>query len=233
MSDSRLTSRSIRSFVIRTGRLTAAQASAVERLMPTLGLPYTTTPIDPARVYGRNAPLWLEIGFGNGDALRHMARTYPHVNFLGVEVHTPGIGHLLLGLEEEGLTNVRIVQHDAMEVLEHMLAVAAVARVLLYFPDPWRKKRHFKRRIVQPDFIAAVERVLEDGGLLHCATDWADYAEWMVEHLNAAACLENLSPDGDYVARPEWRAHTRFERRGERLGHDVRDLLLRRRARDS
>ena len=159
-SERRLTNRSIRSFVIRNGRLTAAQADALERLSPRYVLPFDTKSVHARQVFGRRAPLWLEIGFGNGDALLDMAAARPEVDFIGCEVHAPGVGHALRGIETRALDNVRIVQHDALEVLEHMVAPASLDRVLLFFPDPWHKKRHHKRRIVQDDFLGAVARAL-------------------------------------------------------------------------
>lgn len=222
----RLTSRSIRSFVIRNGRLTKAQASALERLLPKFGIEYREQSLfNLSELFGRQAPVWLEIGFGNGDALLDMATRYPETDFIGIEVHEPGVGQALMGIESRQLTNVRIVQHDAMEVLGQMVPSASLNRVLLFFPDPWRKKRHFKRRIVQKEFIELVTEKLETGGVLHCATDWQDYAEWMLEKLQASENLVNQSDTDAYSPRPEWRTNTRFEQRGERLGHEVFDLL--------
>lgn len=215
--------------MIRNGRLTKAQGDALDRLAPRFCLPYQNEPIDASTIFSRDAPLWLEIGFGNGDALLHMAASCPEANLLGCEVHAPGVGHALIGVEERGLENVRIVQHDAMEVLEHMLAPRSVQRVLLFFPDPWHKKRHHKRRIVQRDFLDACARVLAPDGLLHCATDWADYAEWMLEHIEADNRFENVAGARQESPRPEWRTMTRFELRGKRLGHEVTDLLYTRR----
>lgn len=223
-----LTSRSIRSFVIRNGRLTGAQQSALDNLLPEFGIPFRESKLDFASVFNRSAPTWVEIGFGNGDALLHMAKQYPEVNVIGIEVHAPGVGQALLGIQAEALTNLRIIQHDAMEVLQHMVAEQTLDRVLLFFPDPWHKKRHHKRRIVQDEFLQAVSSRLKSGGLLHCATDVADYAQWMLEHLDNAKQLHNESPNQDFVAQPEWRINTRFERRGQKLGHDVFDLLYRR-----
>jgi len=223
-----LTSRSIRSFVIRNGRLTDAQQQALETLLPNFGIPFTEQSINVEAAFGRAAPTWLEIGFGNGDALLHMAETHPEVNVIGVEVHAPGVGQALLGIQSRKLSNLRIIQHDAMEVMQHMLGASSLARVLLFFPDPWHKKRHHKRRIVQQEFIQTVSSRLQSGGLLHCATDVTDYAEWMLEHLQQAEQLVNESPSNDFVEQPAWRINTRFERRGQRLGHDVFDLLYRR-----
>ena len=228
----RLTSRSIRSFVIRNGRLTKAQAAALDNLLPKFGIEYCENQrLDYSTLFAESnqatkaESVWLEIGFGNGDALLDMATRYPQTDFIGVEVHEPGVGQALMGIESRGLHNVRIVQHDAMEVLQHMIADESLDRVLLFFPDPWRKKRHFKRRIVQTEFIELVADKLKTGGVLHCATDWQDYAQWMLEKLNDCDRLKNLSDQGDYSPRPDWRTNTRFEQRGERLGHAVFDLL--------
>ncbi len=230
-SGARLTSRSIRSFVIRNGRMTDAQTDAMTRLMPTLGIDFHSS--DGAKPLQQSfdhpeRPLWLEIGFGNGDALLGMAESNPQVNLVGVEVHAPGVGHALLGVESRGLENVRLVRHDALDVLEKLCATASLARVMLFFPDPWHKKRHHKRRIVRPDFLNAVAHALTPGGLLHCATDVTDYATWMHEHLAADNRFANTAAGCEDVVRPDWRPATRFERRGERLGHAVHDLLYRR-----
>ena len=223
----RLTSRSVRSFVVRNGRVTQAQSDAIERLLPLHGLRYCETPIDLVGSFARQAPTWLEIGFGNGDVLIDTARNHPDVNVLGVEVHTAGIGHALLGIEQHQLNNIRLVQHDAVEVLQNMLPEGCLSQVFLLFPDPWHKKRHHKRRIVQRDFLDGVSRVLEPGGILHCATDWAEYAEWMIEHLEADERFSNTSGPAQPSPRPSWRPLTRFERRGQRLGHEVVDLIYR------
>lgn len=214
--------------MVRNGRITAAQADALERLLPRYGLPYSDVTIDPADAFGRQAPTWMEIGFGNGDVLLNMASTHPDTNIIGAEVHQSGIGHALIGIEAGELENVRLIQHDAMEIMENMLAPGSLDKVLLLFPDPWHKKRHHKRRIVQADFLNAVARTLKPGGVLHCATDWAEYGEWMIERLEQDERFENLAGPGQASARPEWRPVTRFERRGHRLGHEVTDLLYRR-----
>ena len=224
-SSARLTSRSIRSFVIRNGRTTSAQSDAIERLLPQFGIPYAEYPITLDAVFSRTAPTWLEIGFGNGDVLISAASAQPETNVLGVEVHTAGVGHALLGIEQHQLSNVRIIQHDAVEVLESMLPAASIDKVLLLFPDPWHKKRHHKRRIVQRDFLNGVARVLRKQGVLHCATDWAEYGQWMLEHLEADTRFSNLAGPGLSSPRPDWRPLTRFEQRGHRLGHEVVDLL--------
>lgn len=224
----RLTTRSIRSFVVRNGRTTDAQQSAMERLLPEHGIAYTASHLDLNGTFNREAPVWMEIGFGNGDVLLSLAENNPGVNILGAEVHESGIGHALIGVEAKQLNNVKLIQHDAMEVLENMLPAACLDKVLLFFPDPWHKKRHHKRRIVQSDFLDAVAKVLKPGGILHCATDWADYGEWMIEHLEKHPEFANCTGPGQPSERPEWRPITRFERRGHRLGHSVIDLLYRR-----
>lgn len=236
LPDQRLTSRSIRSFVIRNGRMTAAQSDAMSRLMPRYGIDFRADGSGAADLHtafdstkGADVrPIWLEIGIGNGDALLGMAEANPDVDLIGVEVHAPGIGHALLGIESRGLTNVRLIRHDALEVLETLCPPASLARVMLFFPDPWHKKRHHKRRIVRQDFLDAVAQALTPGGLLHCATDVTDYSYWMHEHIAADSRFANTAPGHEDVARPQWRPETRFERRGERLGHAVHDLLYRR-----
>lgn len=220
--------RKVRSFVLREGRLTRGQERALEELWPRFGIDYAAQTTAPSALFGREAPLVLEIGYGMGASLLAMAKAESEKNFLGIEVHTPGVGALLMGIEEHALSNLRTLHHDAVEVLEHMLPDASLDRVQLYFPDPWHKKRHHKRRIVQPAFVALLVRKLKPGGLLHFATDWENYAQWMLEVLSAEPALENLSPTGDYMPPPSWRPHTKFEARGERLGHGVWDLLFRR-----
>lgn len=223
-----LTSRSIRSFVIRNGRMTDAQQEAVDKILPIFGIPFSEHCINFDEVFDRVAPTWIEIGFGNGDALLHLAEQHPEVNVIGIEVHAPGVGQALMGIQSRQLKNLRIIQHDAMEVLQYMVAPQSLARVMLFFPDPWHKKRHHKRRIVQDEFVATVSSRLHADGLLHCATDVSGYAEWMLEHLKNSDHLVNESATNDYVDQPTWRINTRFERRGQRLGHDVFDLLYRR-----
>lgn len=214
--------------MVRNGRITAAQADALERLLPVFGIPYSDTAIHAADAFGREAPVWLEIGFGNGDVLLNMAGTQADVNVIGAEVHQSGIGHALMGIEANQLSNVRLIQHDAMEIMENMLPPESLDKVLLLFPDPWHKKRHHKRRIVQEDFLTAVARTLKPGGVLHCATDWAEYGEWMIERLEQDDRFVNMAGKGNASPRPEWRPVTRFERRGHRLGHSVTDLLYQR-----
>lgn len=219
--------RPIRSFVVRAGRMTQAQQRAWRELWPTWGIEPGDSAIDLAATYGREAPVTLEIGFGNGESLVALAASHPERNFLGLEVHPPGVGHALLSCEAARLANVRVLCQDAVEVLQRRLPDASLDEVLLYFPDPWPKKRHHKRRIVQPAFVELVARRLRPGGVLRMATDWQPYAEHMLATVGGCALLRNESPTGDYVARPASRPVTRFERRGQRLGHDVWDLAFR------
>jgi len=220
--------RAIRSFVVRAGRMTVAQERAWAELWPRFGLESADAPLDLASVFGREAPRTLEIGFGNGESLVSLAAEHPERDFLGIEVHRPGVGHLLLRIEELGLRNLRVICRDAVEVLERCIAEASLDEVLLYFPDPWPKKRHHKRRIVQPGFVALVASRLRPGGVLRMATDWQPYAEHMLAVAGACTALRNDSAEGDYVPRPASRPVTRFERRGQRLGHGVWDLAFRR-----
>jgi tRNA (guanine-N7-)-methyltransferase len=222
--------RPIRSYVLREGRMTDAQRTAFDRLWSRFGLDYRPgTKLDPRAVFGNGRPSCLEIGFGNGDALATMAAAHPQRNYLGIEVHRPGVGHLLLQLEREALENVRVLRHDAAEILRHGLPDRSLEGVYLFFPDPWPKKRHHKRRIVQPVFLAQLARVIRPGGFVHMATDWEEYARQMLDALRAAAEFTNSAADGAYVPRPAERPLTRFERRGQRLGHGVWDLLFLRR----
>ncbi|MGB5103319.1 MAG: tRNA (guanosine(46)-N7)-methyltransferase TrmB [Steroidobacteraceae bacterium] len=217
--------RSVRSFVVRAGRMTVAQERAWRELWPRYGIE-DDGPLDFGTVFGREAPVTLEIGFGNGESLAALAEAHPDRDFLGIEVHRPGVGHLLLRAEAAGLSNVRIVCRDAVEVLERQVADAALAEVLLYFPDPWPKKRHHKRRIVQGAFVDLVARKLQPGGVFRLATDWQDYAEHMLAVVGACEGLRNLSSSGGHAPRPESRPLTRFELRGQRLGHEVWDLAF-------
>lgn len=220
--------RAIRSFVLRAGRITRAQRHALDELLPRWGIPYAPVPLDLERVFGRTAPRVLEIGFGDGVTLVGLAARSPGTDFLGVEVHPPGIGRCLLGIAAGGLTNVRVIAHDAVEVLQAQLAPASLDEVLLYFPDPWPKSRHHKRRIVQPAFAALVASSLKPGGVLRLATDWEPYAQWMLEVLSAEPALANAADGMRFIERPE-RGRTRFEDRGRRLGHRVFDLEFHRR----
>ncbi len=216
--------RSIRSYVVRAGRIGPGQQRALQQLAPTWVLPYRPEPLDLASAFGRHAPVVLEIGFGMGAATAQIAAAMPETDFLGIEVHPPGVGALLQEIEARGLTNLRLLQHDAVEVLEHMLAPDSLAGVHIYFPDPWPKKRHHKRRLIQPDFIGQLVTRIAPGGYLHCATDWQPYAEQMLAVLGSGASLVN-SADG-YAPRPAWRPLTKFENRGLERGHGVWDLVF-------
>ena len=218
--------RSIRSFVVRAGRMTVAQERAWNELWPRYGVETGAALLDLPAIFGRRAPLTLEIGFGNGESLVALAAAHPGRDFLGLEVHRPGVGHLMLRAEELGLTNVRAVCRDAVEVLQQCIAPGSLDEVLLYFPDPWPKKRHHKRRIVQPEFVALVASRLREGGTFRMATDWEPYSAHMLEVASGCAQLRNASADGGFVPRPESRPVTRFERRGQRLGHGVWDLAF-------
>ncbi len=220
--------RGIRSYVLRAGRMTEGQARALQALGPRYLLPFQPAPIDLATAFGRAAPTVLEIGFGMGAATAHIAALRPDENFLACEVHPPGVGALLMQIESQGLANLRLVQHDAVEVLQSMVAPGSLAGVHLYFPDPWHKTRHHKRRLVQPAFAALVAGRLAPGGYWHCATDWEPYAQQMLEVLGAEPGLVNTA-DG-YAPKPAYRPETKFERRGLGLGHGVWDLVFRRRA---
>ena len=220
--------RSIRSFVTRGGRITAAQERALSSLWPKYGVALGTQRLETRALFGREGPCTIEIGFGNGENLLSLAAAHPGRNFLGVEVHRPGVGRLLLGLEERGLANVRVICHDAVEVFERQVAPHSVHEILVLFPDPWPKKRHHKRRLIQRPFVdLAVSRLAHDG-VLRLATDWQPYALEMLSTLMATPELENLAADGAFVPRSVERAPTRFERRGESLGHEVWDLAFRR-----
>jgi tRNA (guanine-N7-)-methyltransferase len=222
--------RAIRSFVVRAGRMTEAQRRAMQELWPRFGVEYSDQPLDLDALFGRVAPRVVEVGFGNGDNLAALAAAHPDRDYLGIEVHPPGVGHLLHLVGSRGLTNVRVVSHDAVEVLERQLAPASIDELLVLFPDPWHKKRHHKRRLVQKPFLDLAARVVRPGGRLYLATDWEPYAQQMLELLRVHPAFENLSPDGGFVDRDSERAPTRFERRGERLGHVVHDLAFRRRS---
>jgi tRNA (guanine-N7-)-methyltransferase len=222
--------RPIRSFVMRAGRMTSGQARALDDLWPRYGVEYTASPLALDALFGRHAPRCVEIGFGNGEHLAALAAAHPERDYLGIEVHRPGVGHLLMLAETRGLTNVRASTHDAVEVLREQIPAGALDEVLVLFPDPWHKKRHHKRRLIQAPFVELVASRLAVGGVFRLATDWENYAAQMLEVLTAAgASFENLSPTGDWMPRPEERAPTRFEKRGARLGHGVWDLAFRRR----
>lgn len=220
--------RPVRSYVLRKGRVTDGQRRALKALWPRFGIDSGGGTLDFAALFGNDGPVIMEIGFGNGAATWRMAQARPDQNFLGVEVHRPGVGRLLLKIEEHGLENIRIACEDAVELLRQRVRDASLDGVRIYFPDPWHKKRHHKRRLVQAPFVELLARRMKPGGILHIATDWAPYAEQVVEVLCASPHFENRSPTGDYCPRPDWRPLTKYERRGERLGHEVFDLVYRR-----
>lgn len=219
----------IRSYVLRAGRITRAQRRALDELLPRHGLPFAAAPLDLDAVFGRRAPRVMEIGFGDGATLVDLAAASPGTDFIGVEVHPPGIGHCLLEIEARGLRNLRVIAHDAVEVLGSQFGAASLDEVLLYFPDPWPKKRHHKRRLVRPAFVALVADRLKPGGAFRLATDWEPYAEWMLEVLAGEPRLANAAAGGRFV-EASGRAATKFESRGRRLSHAVFDLEFRRRA---
>jgi len=220
--------RPIRSFVLRQGRMTDSQERALEQLWPKYCLEPGDAMLNFDDLFGRQAPRVLEIGFGMGTSLAEMASKSPDTDYLGIEVHRPGVGRLLDQLENEATNNVRVFCHDAVEILEKQIPDASLDRVLLFFPDPWHKKRHNKRRIVRPDFVQMIRRKLKPGGVFHMATDWQDYAEWMMEIMSAAEGFENQAGQGQYSEKPDYRPETKFERRGLRLGHGIWDLLFQR-----
>ena len=220
--------RPIRSYVLRAGRLTSAQQQALDQLYPRYGIPPGETPLDWQALFGRNARRVLEIGFGNGESTWRMAVAEPDTDFIALEVHPPGVGRLLQAIEEQGLGNLRLAMTDAVPFVRERLAAESLQGVRIWFPDPWPKKRHHKRRIIQPDFVALLAARLTPGGLLHLSTDWQPYADHMLEVLSAEPRLRNCSPTGGFCARPEWRPETKYERRGQRLGHETRDLLFER-----
>lgn len=221
--------RAIRSFVLRAGRITAAQERALQELWPVYGIEFLPQPADFEALFGRRAPLTLEIGFGNGEHLAALAAAYPQIDFIGVEVHRPGVGALLRSAQRLQLRNLRVICHDAVEVLEQQIAPGSLDELLLLFPDPWPKKRHHKRRIVDATFVELVASRLKSGGVLRLATDWQPYADEMLATLGANASFVNEGAATGYVERPAERDATRFERRGTRLGHEIRDLAFRRR----
>jgi tRNA (guanine-N7-)-methyltransferase len=222
--------RTIRSFVRRAGRMTPSQQRALDELWPDYGVDYSDTPFDFNEMFGRTAPIVMEIGFGNGESLVELAAASPDQDYLGIEVHEPGVGHCLLKAQEVDLQNLKLVAHDAVEVLKNQVPSGSLSRVNLYFPDPWPKKRHHKRRIVQLDFVELIADKLGDGGTLNIATDWANYAEHIDEVLSQSdrfTCIERREHEGD---RPFARPQTKFERRGLRKGHGISDRCFRKTA---
>ncbi len=218
--------RRIRSFVRREGRLTPGQQRAMDELFPRFGIEQGDNVLDLDAIFGRTAPRILEIGFGNGESLAEIAKNHPENDYLGIEVHRPGVGHLLQLIEEQGLTNLRVMSEDAVEIMEQQLPDESLDALYLFFPDPWHKKKHHKRRQVNATWAQLVRRKLKQGGRLHMATDWEHYAEWMRDVLNAAEGFRNTSKSGDYVPKPDYRPETKFERRGLKLGHGVWDLVF-------
>ncbi len=219
--------RNVRSYVRREGRLTRGQQRAIETLWPRFGVEFSLEPLDPDALFGRRAPRVLEIGFGDGEALIAMAQTHPEMDFLGVEVHRPGVGSLLRQAQAQALNNTRVICADAVEVLTHQLPDACLDRIQIFFPDPWPKKRHHKRRLIQPAFVALLARKLKPRGYLHLATDWEDYAQHMLAVLGASP--EFMNTEKGFAPRPDYRTLTKFERRGQRLGHGTWDLIFQRR----
>lgn len=220
------TRRGVRSFVLRQGRMTEGQKRAYDQLWPKYGLSREDGMIDPREVFGRDNMLNLEIGFGMGRSLADMAEAAPDQDFIGVEVHLPGVGALLKEVDERGLENVRIYSIDANDVIDLCLPEACLDRVMVFFPDPWPKKKHHKRRLVQPEFVQRIRHKLRVGGILHLATDWESYAEHMLEVMDESEGFANIQEQGGYSPRPADRPITKFEKRGENLGHGVWDLLF-------
>ncbi|NCN88640.1 MAG: tRNA (guanosine(46)-N7)-methyltransferase TrmB [Gallionella sp.] len=218
--------RHIRSFVLRAGRVSIAQQRAIDTWLPRYGIPYITRQLDLDQAFGRTAPKILEIGFGMGDSTATIALAHPEIDYLALEVHTPGVGNLLKLIETEHLNNIRIMQHDAVEVLRDMIADDTLDGVHIFFPDPWHKARHNKRRLIQAPFVAKLVQKIKPGGYLHVATDWQDYAEQVLRVLSGEPLLGNTA--ADYAPRPDYRPLTKFEQRGLRLGHGVWDLVFRR-----
>ncbi len=216
--------KSIRSFVIRSGRLTEGQRLAFDQWWPIYGLSLADGLIDPTAIFGNEQPLVVEVGFGMGDSLLEMAKREPHINFIGIEVHPPGVGRIISCAGQEHITNLRVYMADATDVLRECFADQSLARFQLYFPDPWHKKKHHKRRIVQAPFVQLIAQKLQTHGILHMATDWQNYAEQMLQVLSAEPSLKNTVCE--YAERPEYRPKTKFEERGERLGHGVWDLVF-------
>lgn len=219
----------IKSFVLRQGRMSKGQQAAIDRIWPQYGLEADAGLLDLAQVFGRDAPTYVEIGFGMGSSLAQMAQDNPQNNYIGIEVHRPGVGALCKLIEEKNLTNIRIFNHDAVEILEKQIPQNCLSGVYLFFPDPWHKARHKKRRIVQPAFVAKLAEHLVPGGEFHMATDWEDYAEHMMEVMSAAPDYTNAAGKGQFTPRPDYRPLTKFEQRGHRLGHGVWDLIFKKR----
>lgn len=224
--------RKIRSFVRREGRMTPGQASAYQSMMPLYGFEYQKKRLDLAELFGNDNPVSLEIGFGMGASLAEQAKRYPNRNFIGIEVHRPGVGSLLVRMKEHQLSNIRVISHDAVEVLEDMLADDCLELLQLFFPDPWHKKKHHKRRILNAPFSQLVRSKIKPDGHFHMATDWQNYAEQMLEVMTESPGWANCSESNDYIPQPENRPITKFQKRGEGLGHGVWDLMFKKVAAD-
>ncbi|WP_448566847.1 tRNA (guanosine(46)-N7)-methyltransferase TrmB [Thalassotalea ganghwensis] len=220
--------RKVRSFVKREGRLTNAQARALELYWQEMGLNHQDGVINPENLFEKEQPMVLEIGFGMGKSLVEMAKNSPELNFIGIEVHKPGVGACIALAKEHEVTNLKVYEHDAIEILADCIPDSSLTTVQLFFPDPWHKKKHHKRRIVQPEFVETIRQKLKIGGVFHMATDWENYAECMLEDMSSAPGYRNLSETGDYVPRPDNRPLTKFEDRGHKLGHGVWDLQFER-----
>lgn len=218
--------REIKSYVLRQGKITPGQKNALERYLPVYGIDYQQIPVNLNDYFGRNNKKIIEIGFGMGHATWQIAKNNPEIDYLGIEVHLPGVGALLMQLEEHSVKNLRVIRYDAVEVIKNMIPDNSIHGFHIFFPDPWHKKRHHKRRIIQDHFVELLAQKLHTGGYIHLATDWEDYAVWMLEILNRQKLLKNSSPSGDYIDRPEYRPLTKFENRGINLGHGVWDLVF-------
>ena len=226
MSEEKTFLRRIRSFVKREGRLTQGQERALNDLFPLYGLTLQDSPLNFVEVFQRSSPIILEIGFGNGSSLSEMAKNHPEQDYIGIEVHSPGVGNLLMQVERLGLTNLRVINDDGVDVLNKMIADESIDAVQLFFADPWHKKRHHKRRIVQKEFVQLLRKKLKVGGVFHMATDWEHYAQHMMSVMNESEGFENTAGKDQFLPRPEHRPLTKFEQRGQRLGHGVWDLIF-------
>jgi len=221
--------RRVRSFVLRTGRMTAGQKAAYQMLWPRYGLSIHDGILEPDGIFGRSQPLILEIGFGMGHSLIEMAANAPTNNYIGVEVHRPGVGKLLQMMEQTGVDNIRVFEHDVVDVLQSCISDSSLSGVQIFFPDPWHKKKHHKRRLITPEFTSLLATKIHAGGFLHLATDWENYAQQMLEVLRSSDCFDNAAEEGEFIARPASRPLTKFERRAQRLNYSTWDLYFIRR----